>query len=83
MTSYYQLTGKKPNIIFTGFIPLEVEESAESIGYDFSGVDPAQHERDHYGIRYAEFVVSLVKAVQELAAENEELKSRIEKLENK
>jgi len=34
-------------------------------------------------LRYAEFVVPLVKAVQELAAENQELRKRIETLENK
>jgi hypothetical protein len=34
-----------------------------------------------YGIRYAEFVVPLVKAVQELSAENDALKSRLNKIE--
>jgi cell shape-determining protein MreC len=34
-------------------------------------------------MRYAKFMVPLVKAVQELAKENEELKARLKKLENK
>ena len=34
-------------------------------------------------MRYAKFMVPLVKAVQELAKENEELKARIEILERK
>ncbi len=34
-----------------------------------------------YGIRYAEFVIPLVKAVQELSKENDELKSRLDKIE--
>ncbi len=49
----------------TGFIAQEVEQAAESIGYDFSGVDKPKNENDYYGLRYAEFVVPLVKAVQE------------------
>ncbi len=38
---------------------------ANELGYDFSGVDAPRNEDDHYGLRYAEFVVPLVKAVQE------------------
>ena len=38
-----------------------VEES----GYDFSGVDKPKNEKDSYGLRYAEFVTPLVKAIQE------------------
>ncbi|MFZ4706608.1 MAG: tail fiber domain-containing protein [Bacteroidales bacterium] len=81
----------------TGFIAQEVEASAKKIGYDFNGVDAPKNEKDMYGLRYDEFVVPLVKAVQELnalnetqkitnaelKAQNEELLKRIEKLENK
>lgn len=49
----------------TGFIAQEVEQSANQIGYDFSGVDKPQNDKSIYGLRYAEFVVPLVKAVQE------------------
>ncbi|MFI5132546.1 MAG: hypothetical protein ACHQFX_21255 [Chitinophagales bacterium] len=66
---------------YSGFIAQEVEHAAQMIGYDFSGVDLPQNEKSLYGLRYAEFVVPLVKAVQELSAENMELKRRIEKLE--
>ena len=34
-------------------------------GYDFSGVDKPKNDKDFYGLRYAEFTVPLVKAVQE------------------
>jgi hypothetical protein len=71
----------KEKILYTGFVAQEVEAAAKSIGYDFSGVDAPQHENDYYGLRYAEFVVPLVKAVQELARENEDLKERISRLE--
>ncbi len=36
----------KAAIRYTGFLAQEVEQAAESVGYDFSGVDALQHERD-------------------------------------
>lgn len=71
----------KEQITYTGFIAQDVQKAARDVGYDFSGVDPAKNDKDLYGIRYAEFVVPLVKAVQELSVENDELKSRLTKLE--
>lgn len=72
----------------SGFIAQEVEEAAKKTGYDFSGVDKPKSEEDFYGLRYAEFVVPMVKGMQELDAENkklkmenEELKKRLEKIE--
>jgi hypothetical protein len=49
----------------SGFIAQEVEAAALAVGYDFHGVDKPKNENSHYGLRYAEFVVPLVKAVQE------------------
>jgi len=49
----------------TGFIAQEVEKAASDSGFDFSGVDRPKNDSDHYGLRYAQFVVPLVKAVQE------------------
>ena len=49
----------------TGFIAQEVEAVAKELGFDFSGVDPPKNSKDIYGLRYATFVVPLVKAVQE------------------
>ncbi|MCB2219850.1 MAG: tail fiber domain-containing protein [Bacteroidetes bacterium] len=73
----------KENMKMTGFLAQEVEDAARSVNYEFSGVDAPKNDKDTYGLRYAEFVVPLVKAVQELAEENRLLKERIEKLENK
>jgi flagellar hook assembly protein FlgD len=58
-----------------------VEKAAKELNYDFSGVDAAKNSKDLYGLRYSDFVVPLVKAVQELSKQNDELKQRIEKLE--
>jgi len=57
---------EKASMIYTGFVAQEVEAAAKKISYDFSGVDKPQNDHTPYGLRYAEFVVPLVKAVQEL-----------------
>jgi trimeric autotransporter adhesin len=71
----------KEQISYTGFVAQDVEKTAKELNYDFSGVDAAKNDQDLYGLRYAEFVVPLVKAVQELSAQNDELKSRMERME--
>ena len=72
-------------VIKTGFIAQEVEAAAREVNYDFSGIQTPKNEHDLYGLSYSEFVVPLVKSVQELneklEKENAELKARIEKLE--
>ena len=73
---------EKEKIMQTGFIAQEVEKSAKEIGYDFSGVDAAKNENDIYGLRYADFVVPLVKAVQELSAKNDEKDKLINDLQS-
>ncbi len=69
---------RRSSIRYTGFLAQEVEQSAKEVGYDFSGVDAPKNEHDHYGLRYAEFVVPLVKAVQEQQALIERLEQRLE-----
>lgn len=79
----------KEEIRYTGFLAQEVEAAAKESNYDFSGVDVPKNETDLYGLRYAEFVVPMVKAIQEqqteietLLAEKEETNSTIEDLQN-
>jgi hypothetical protein len=73
---------------FSGFIAQEVEQAAQETNYNFSGVHKPKNDNDLYGLTYAEFVVPLVKGMQEqqqqietLKIENEKLKQRLEKLE--
>src|SRR5260221_3422137 len=56
---------RKEKVLEAGFIAQEVEKAALDLGYDFSGVDKPDGKDDFYGLRYAEFTVPLVKAVQE------------------
>jgi hypothetical protein len=66
-----QAAQENSKIIYTGFIAQEVERAANSLHYNFSGVDkPADENKSFYGLRYGDFVVPLVKAVQELSAKD-------------
>ncbi|MFT3705104.1 MAG: T9SS type A sorting domain-containing protein [Agriterribacter sp.] len=51
------------------------------MNYDFSGVYKPQNDKDLYGLNYSEFVVPLVKAVQQLSKENDSLKEQNATLE--
>jgi hypothetical protein len=55
----------KEKKIYTGFLAQEVEEAAKDCDYDFSGIIKPENEKTPYNLSYAEFVVPLVKAVQE------------------
>jgi len=68
----------KQQVLYTGFAAQDVEKAAKELNYDFSGVDAAKNNKDLYGLRYAEFVVPLVKAVQELSRMNDEKDSAIQ-----
>ena len=58
-------------IRFSGFMAQDVERSALSVGYNFSGIDKTG---DILGLRYSEFVVPIIKAIQEQQAVIEQLK---------
>lgn len=74
---------EKEQVLYTGFIAQEVEAAAKELGYNFSGVDAPKNDHDFYGIRYAEFVVPLVKAVQEQQALIDSQNERIAGLEKR
>ncbi len=73
---------EKEKVTYTGFIAQDVEKAAKSLNYDFSGVDAAKNSKDVYGLRYAEFVVPLVKAVQELSEINDTKDSAVNAMKN-
>ncbi|MBK9317448.1 MAG: tail fiber domain-containing protein [Bacteroidetes bacterium] len=72
---------EKEKVLYSGFIAQDVERAAQESGYDFSGVDKPQNDGSLYGLRYAEFTVPLVKAVQELSAADAQTTDRLSKLE--
>jgi hypothetical protein len=75
-------------IVYNGFIAQEVEEAAKQLNFEFSGIDKPQSKDGLYALRYDNFIVPLVKAVQELSqmseglrAENDEKDVRINNLQ--
>lgn len=75
-----QAKEQKAKVLQTGFVAQEVEEAAKSLSYDFSGVDVPKSKDEFYGLRYSDFVVPLVKSVQELSKKNDELEKQIKEL---
>jgi hypothetical protein len=85
------------NMVHTGFIAQEVEQVVKKNGYRFNAVHAPTNATDNYSITYDEFVVPLVKAVQEeskmieaqkkIISEQQQklndLEKRLEKLEQK
>jgi len=71
---HYEIEKKQ----FTGFLAQDVDKAAKNIGYDFSGIDKSGK---IMGLRYSDFVVPLVKAVQELSKMNDEKDATIDGLQ--
>jgi hypothetical protein len=63
----------------SGFIAQEVEKAAKEVNYNFNGVHVAANANDNYSLAYAEFVVPLVKSVQELSKKDAELQEENKK----
>ncbi len=64
---------EKAAIRYTGFVAQEVEATVNELGVAFSGVDAPVNKSGHYGLRYSDFVVPLVRAVQEQQVQIEAL----------
>jgi len=73
---------EKEKIVYSGFIAQEVEKTANEIGYDFSGIDAPKSDLGHYSLRYSEFVVPIVKAMQEQQGQIEALEELVISLQN-
>ncbi len=74
-----EAAAQKSKVRYTGFIAQEVERAAQAAGYNFSGVKvPADPSTQTYGLRYAEFVAPLTRAVQELSAKSRACASKID-----
>lgn len=64
-----------------GLIAQEVEDALKQEGTENTGMLTVTNEGE-YQLRYNDLIAPMIKAIQELTVENEELKKRIEKLEN-
>lgn len=73
----------KEKKLYSGFIAQEVEKAAKELDYEFSGLYIPETDVDVYGLSYSDFVVPLVKAVQELDKENKLLREELDDLKEK
>jgi len=64
-------------IKYSGFLAQEVEKAAKGAGYDFSGYSAPKNQWSLYTLSYEQFVVPLVKAMQEQQTIIEELKKQM------
>jgi hypothetical protein len=62
----------------SGFIAQEVEKAAQDAGYNFNGVHKPENDDDNYSLAYGQFVVPLVKGMQEQQAMIEKQQAMIE-----
>eukprot|EP00732_Lithocolla_globosa_P000105 Lithocolla_globosa_v1_NODE_20_length_9637_cov_33.687643.p1 type:complete len:527 gc:universal NODE_20_length_9637_cov_33.687643:5143-3563(-) len=69
---------------FGGYVEHD-EIIKHDIGFDEEKQEPIIEEEiiKHYGIRYTELIAPMIKAIQELSQQNQDLISRIENLEKK
>lgn len=81
-TVNYEYTAKgQQGIRYSGLIAQDVDALLQEMGVHFSGVVPPANTDSYYSIRYSEFVVPLIRAVQEQSVEIKQLNTRIDELE--
>ncbi|MFM9909729.1 MAG: tail fiber domain-containing protein [Chitinophagaceae bacterium] len=62
----------------TGFLAQDVEKVASELGYEFDGIHIPVNDKDHYSLAYSQFVMPIVKAMQEQQVMIETLKNKLE-----
>ncbi|MBI2281987.1 MAG: tail fiber domain-containing protein [Bacteroidetes bacterium] len=60
---------------YIGFVAQDVEKAANESGFNFPGIDIPNNDKEVYSLRYVDFIMPIVKAIQELKVENDNLKS--------
>lgn len=65
---------------YIGFIAQDVEKAAKESGFDFPGIDVPKNDKEVYSLRYVDFIMPMVKSIQELKNENDALKEELKLL---
>ena len=65
---------------FIGFLAQDVEKAANDCGFEFPGIDVPQNSNETYSLRYGDFTMPMVKAIQEQQAIIETLQKQVEEL---
>jgi trimeric autotransporter adhesin len=79
--SYTRINDEKQKVEY-GFIAQEVELGLKQLGAENTGMINID-EKGNYELRYNDLIAPMIKAIQELKQENDELRSLIENLESK
>lgn len=67
-------TGEKQ--LHSGFLAQNVEKVAKELGYSFDGVHSPANDKDHYSLAYSQFIMPLVKGMQEQQQQIMELRKQ-------
>ena len=67
-------------IRFTGFLAQEVEDAMKKTGYNFTGIEIPKNSNEVYSLRYIDFIMPLVKSIQEQQEMIVKLEEKIEVL---
>ncbi len=62
---------------FIGFLAQDVEVAAKECGFDFPGIDVPRNDKEVYSLRYSDFIMPMVKGMQELNAKNDKFAETI------
>ena len=81
--TYNSLAPGQEGITYTGLVAQDVEKLLDELGIEFSGLVKPGNEDDSYSLRYATFVMPLIRALQEQQEQIKALQQRIEELEKK
>ncbi|CAN5492828.1 hypothetical protein BH10BAC3_BH10BAC3_28520 [soil metagenome] len=63
---------------FIGFLAQDVEKAAIESGFDFPGIDVPKNDKEVYSLRYVDFIMPMVKAIQEQQVLLETLQKQVE-----
>ncbi len=64
--------------LHTGFLAQDVEKIVKELGYQFDGVHAPVNDKDHYSLAYSQFIMPLVKGMQEQQVLIEKLTKQVD-----
>jgi len=74
---------KSKEIIHSGFLAQDIEKVCQELKYDFDGlhIPDTSNQTDHYSVAYSQFIMPMVKAIQEQQEIIEQQSEQIKNLE--
>ena len=73
----YKRIGQDGDGTYYGFIAQDVAETVDAMGINFAGLHRPTKDDEKYALSYQDFIAPLVKAVQELKSDNDNLRAEI------